>query len=176
MKPNAKEAIYKVEGAYKCQFLDDNGNKVYESEWVKNQIVNTYAFVMTQLFLGKDKIESLAPYMAIGVDRTPVTHEHTKLFDEKFRVLTEVTPTKYVEGEGLFQNPEGTMINAVDITGVFEKGIVCDIGEIGLFWGIGASEEANTGIMISRKDIPNGWDKQAEVRAIFIYRLIFREV
>lgn len=176
MKPSAEEKIFKLEGAYKCKFLDDNGKTVYESNWVKNQIVNTYAFVMTQLFLNKNEIESLAPYMAIGVDRTPVNHEDTKLKDEKFRVLTEVVPTKYVEGEGLFQNPEGTMINAVDITGVFEKGIVCDIGEIGLFWGKGATEELNTGIMISRKDIPNGWDKEASVRALFTYRLIFREV
>ena len=173
---NAKEKIYKLEGQYKFVKIDDNGKPVYESEWVKNQIVNSYAFVMTQLFLNKSLIESSSPYMAIGANGTPATSSDLKLADEKFRVKTSVAKAEYTSGEGLFQSADGQNINAVDITGVFEKGVVLDIKEIGLFWGVGASETKDSGILISRKDIPLGWSKESEVRALFIYRLIFREV
>lgn len=164
-----------LSGFYKKIDLDDSGKIISDSGWVPNSIVNEYALVMAQLFENLSEFKSDTPIMCIGTDGTPVTSIQSGLIAEGFRVKTEVSKSIYEEGQGMFES-EG-LINSVDVTGIFEKGIECDIKEIGLMWGKDADPNVlDSGLLFSRKVITSGWHKEPDVRSIFVYRLIFREV
>ena len=173
-----REEIRKDEliGMYKKIDLDDNGNVISETEWVQNKIVDSYAFIFTQLFLDKDLVTSKVPFMAIGNNGTEAQNSDTKLVNEMYRVPCTVAKATFENGQGLFKSTDGSQINAVDITGIFEKGIELNIKEIGIFWGVGASSSLNSGYLLSRKALSGGWQKITDVRSLFIYRILFRSV
>lgn len=164
-----------IHGFYKMKTLDDNGNVIKETEWVHNAIVKSYAFALAELFLNAGNLTNNTPVMAIGTDGAAVVTSQKKLLAEHARSQTEVIKSIYEEGAGMYV--DGDNINCIDIQGIFEKGIECDIKEIGIFWGKDANHTvANSGHLFSRKALPNGWDKPSDVRAIFVYRLLFVEV
>jgi len=165
-----------VRGFYKFKAVDKEGNTVKESEWMENTVVNSYAFIMTQLFLNKSLITANSPFMAIGTDDTAATTADLALGAESNRVATTVTKADYVSGGDMFQSSDLSQINCIDITGEFPIGVAVLIKEIGIFWGVGAANVSNTGWMFSRKVLAGGWDKTADIRLICVYRITFRAV